>query len=86
MQVRRQASRQASRQTSNQALRGPLVGAMPFRGLLETREPDLSFGTKINGMYLLKYVDISFYSFDQSSMSPTVQGIYFWTPCMSATS
>ena len=40
---------------------------------METKEQELSFGTKIYGFLGLTYGDISFQSFDRSSTSPTVE-------------
>ena len=39
---------------------------------LETREQELSFGTKINGIFCFIVGDISFLSFDRGFISPTV--------------
>ena len=41
--------------------------------VLETREQELSFGTKICGILGLNDGDISSQSFDRSSTSPTVE-------------
>ena len=40
---------------------------------METKEQELSFGTKIYGILGLTYGDISSQSFDRSSTSPTVE-------------
>ena len=39
---------------------------------METREQELSFGTKINGIFCFIVGDISFLSFDRGFISPTV--------------
>ena len=39
---------------------------------LETREQELSFGTKINGIFCFIVGDISFLSFDRGYIFPTV--------------
>ena len=52
---------------------------------METREQELSFGTKINGIFCFIVGDISFSSFDRSYISPTVQtktGHVFSQPCI----
>ena len=43
---------------------------------LETREQELSFGTKINGIFCFIVGDISFLSFDRGYIFPTVASEY----------
>ena len=40
---------------------------------METTEQELSFGTKINGIFCFIVGDISFLSFDRGFISPTVE-------------
>ena len=44
---------------------------------LETTEQELSFGTKINGIFCFIVGDISFLSFDRGFISPTVLALGF---------